>query len=114
MPIPVKKRLKHYRGDDFRYQFRVEDYIDPDNPSAGTEPRDLTTYTWVIEADPDLPTATVENSLDATGLISVYVSADDLDDGQQDRVSFDVQLIDSDNFRRTYVQVVLTLKEQVS
>lgn len=113
MATPVKKKFKHYRGDDFRYVFRIEEYIDPDDPDAGTVPRDLTGWTAVPEADPDVTVTLTPNPLNSTGQIHVDIPAEDLGDDQVDIVYFDVQLIDTTGFRRTYLRAQMNLVAQV-
>lgn len=114
MPLPAKKKIKHYRGDDFRYSFRVEAYIDSSDPSAGTQPRDLTGWTANVESDPELNAAISPDPLDATGVVTITIAAEDLDDTQPDEVEFDVQLVNPEGFRRTYVHVIMPLYAQVS
>lgn len=114
MPLPAKKKIKHYRGDDFRYSFRVEKYTDPNNPDAGTEPRDLTGWTAVVESDPELNATITPQPLDITGVVTVTITAENLSDAQVAEVEFDVQLVNPDGFRRTYVHVIMPLYEQVT
>lgn len=114
MAIPVKKKIKHYRGDDFRYGFILHQYVDPDDTSLGTEPRDLTGWTVEVESDPDLTITVTPDPLDDTGEVVCEIDAADLGDEQESIVKFDIQLTDLGGFSRTYVQVQITLQEQVA
>lgn len=112
MPVPPTKKVKHYRGDDFRYSFRVDQYVDPEDPSLGTEPVDMTGWTAEVESDPDL--AFTISAPDATGVLTVDLPAEDTEDSNVESIEFDVKLTNTDPFRRTYVKVIIPLVDQVT
>jgi len=110
--VPPTKKVKHYRGDDFRYSFRLDQYVDPDDVSLGIQPVNMTGWSALVEADPDV-TFTVSVP-DATGVITVDLPAEQTEDGAVESIPFDVKLTDTTGFRRTYIKVILILIEQVA
>lgn len=111
MPTPPIKKPKHYRGDDFRYSFRLEQYIDPDDPSLGTEPVDMTG--WGAAVTDDQGGNWTASTPDATGVITLDLPAEDTVDPEVTVIEADCQLTDSTGFRRTYIKLVIALVDQV-
>lgn len=112
MPVPAKKRVKHYRGDDFRYSFRLDQYIDPNDTSLGTQPIDMTGWTATVESDPDV--AFTVSSPDATGVINVDLPAAETENEAVSTIEFDVKLTNTEPFSRTYIKVTIALDDQVT
>lgn len=113
MAVPAKRKLKHYRGDDFRYAARIETADDPADPDSPSSIQDLTGWTAEVESDPDVTASVKPDPLDATGTITVEIPKEDLGDDQVEVVVFDVSLMDPTGFRRTYLHITLRLQAQV-
>lgn len=105
MPVPPKRSLKHYRGDDWRFTVRLE-------KPAGT-PVDLTGWSATVETDPDV--TMTSSTPDATGVLTLDMPASEtvLPNVPSDIISFDLLLIDPSGFKRTYLLGVVALQDEV-
>lgn len=105
MAVPVKKKFKHYAGDDFRYSFRLEQPADT--------PMNLTGWTAELRTEPAEVAMTISTP-DNTGLIVVAMSGVETRDAEPENVViFDVALTDTTGFTRTYLKGTISLQQDV-
>lgn len=103
MPLPLKKKFKHYRGDDWRYSFRLEQPKDT--------PMDLTG--WTTEVTVEGGYTVTSSTPDNTGVIVLSMTAEETDAVVEDLLTFDFQMTDTTGFRRTYLLAEIRLVDDV-
>lgn len=123
MPVPETIKTEHYRGDDWRRAFVVRELVvdgngDPvldGNGDQQYQDKDLTGWTVTTTADQSGIDVTTTNDL-PNGRIQLDIAAEEFAEVTEDdsKLVFDVQLVDTTGFRRTYLKYEIKLKGEVT